>query len=116
MNFIRATLGAERDEICGIIPTKTGMTNRSFRFTCRGTEYILRVPGEGTDKLINRKNEAENYRAMTGSPITDHLLALDPDTGYKLTEFWPATRNCDPTKHEEVKTCMNSCGPSTKNA
>lgn len=106
MTFIRATLGAERDEICGIKPTKTGMTNRSFRFTCRGTEYILRVPGEGTDKLINRKNEAENYKAMAGDTITDHLLALDPNTGYKLTKFWPKTRNCDPENRAEVKKCM----------
>lgn len=106
MAFIRRTLGAEREEISRIVPTKTGMTNRSFRFCCRGTEYILRVPGEGTDKLISRKNEAESYRAVAGTGITDRLLALDPHTGYKLTEFWPVTRNCDPENREEVQKCM----------
>lgn len=106
LGFIQSTLGAEKEDICGIKPTKAGMTNRSFRFSFRGTEYILRVPGEGTDKLINRKNEAENYKAMAGSPITDRLVALDPETGYKLTEFWPQTRNCDPGNWGEVQKCM----------
>lgn len=43
---------------------KKGMTNRSFYFQCRGKKYIMRIPGEGTDKLINRKEEASVYRAI----------------------------------------------------
>lgn len=105
--FICGTLGVEQREIQNIVPTRTGMTNRSFRFTCRGTSYILRVPGEGTDKLISRTNEAANYAAMAGSQITDRLLALDACTGYKLTEFWPETRNCDPQKEQDVTRCMD---------
>ena len=31
------------------------MTNRSFLFTCKGKKYIMRIPGEGTDQLINRR-------------------------------------------------------------
>lgn len=105
-SFLKRTLGAEAEEIRDLRPTAAGMTNRSFRFVCRGVEYILRVPGEGTDKLINRRQEAENYQALQGECIADRLLALDPETGYKLTEYWPETRNCDPADPLQVKACM----------
>ena len=42
------------------------MTNRSFLFTCKGQKYIMRIPGEGTDHLINRKEEADVYRVLEG--------------------------------------------------
>ena len=40
------------------------MTNRSFLFTCRGKQYIMRIPGEGTDRLIDRRQEAAVYGAI----------------------------------------------------
>ena len=64
--FLEKTLGVGREQITDVQPTSAGMTNRSFRFQSGGTQYILRVPGEGTDKLINRRQEAENYRALSG--------------------------------------------------
>lgn len=30
-------------------------TNSSFLFSCRGQKYIARIPGEGTEKFINRE-------------------------------------------------------------
>ena len=106
LGFIEKALGAGRDQITDVQPTSAGMTNRSFRFACGGTQYILRVPGEGTDKLINRRQEAENYRVLGGDTITDHVLAIDPETGYKLAKFWTHTRNCDPKNPQEVQKCM----------
>lgn len=40
------------------------MTNRSFLFTCKGKKYIMRIPGEGTDQLINRRQEASVYQTI----------------------------------------------------
>ena len=105
--FIHKALGAGREEISDIEPTEAGMTNRSFRFCCRGTSYILRVPGEGTDKLISRAHEYDCYAALQGNTLTDHVLAFDRETGYKLSEFWPETRNCDPSNWDEVQQCMD---------
>ncbi len=106
LSFIHSTLGAKKEDIRDIIPTEAGMTNRSFRFSFQDEAYILRIPGPGTDQLINRKNESENYKALTGSTIADPLIALDPETGYKLTKFWSQTRNCEPKNRDEVKQCM----------
>ena len=50
---------------------KKGMTNRSFLFTCKDKKYIMRIPGEGTDKLIDRKKEADVYNAIKGKGLCD---------------------------------------------
>ena len=39
------------------------MTNRSFLFDCNSTKHIMRIPGEGTDQLINRREEAQVYQS-----------------------------------------------------
>ena len=104
--FIHRVLGAEESDLRDVMATQAGMTNRSFRFSWGSHSYILRVPGEGTDQLINRRQEAAVYAALAGDPITDEVLALDPETGYKLTKFWPSTHNCDPNNPMEVRQCM----------
>lgn len=48
------------------------MTNRSFMFKCRGKRFIMRIPGEGTEMLINRKQEYEVYQ------VTNRLVFVIP--------------------------------------
>ena len=43
---------------------KSGMTNRSYSFCVDDKRYIIRIPGEGTDRLINRKQEHAVYNAF----------------------------------------------------
>jgi len=52
--FAAGALGAAPGEPEEIEELKCGMTNRSYLLACREKRYILRVPGEGTDRLINR--------------------------------------------------------------
>jgi thiamine kinase-like enzyme len=106
LRFLQQSLGVQPQEITGVMPTSAGMTNRSFRLRVQDREYLLRVPGEGTDQLLNRRQEAETYRTLNGDPISDHVLAIDPDSGYKLTAYWQGTRNCDPNDPKEVQQCM----------
>ena len=85
---------------------KKGMTNRSFYFQCRGKKYIMRIPGEGTDKLINRKEEASVYRAIAGKDLSDRVLYINPVNGYKITEFYRNARVCDAHNKMDVKCCL----------
>ena len=106
MDIIARTLQADPREIVDITVLKKGMTNRSFLFRCRDTRYIMRIPGEGTEQLINRREEALVYRALQGSGICDDVLYLNPENGYKLTVFLENARVCDPHNTEDLAACM----------
>jgi thiamine kinase-like enzyme len=94
------------EEIAELTPLKLGMTNRSFLVSVRGKRYILRIPGEGTDKLIDRKGEAASYAAIQGHSLCDNLVWLDPATGIKISEFEETARMCNPLDASDVRRCM----------
>lgn len=106
IQVICSALEVAPKEITGITVLKKGMTNRSFLFVCRGKKYIMRIPGEGTDRLINRKQEADVYRVISGKGICDDIAYMNPENGYKITEFLEDARACNPLNDEEVKKCM----------
>ena len=66
----------------------------------------MRIPGEGTDQLINRRNEAMVYRTIDGRHICDDIAYINPDNGYKITEFLENARVCDPENYDDVCKCM----------
>ena len=66
------------------------MTNRSFLFSCRGEKYIMRIPGEGTGRLINRREEAAVYGLIRGKGLSEDVLYINPDSGYKISRCHPS--------------------------
>ena len=87
IQVICEALDAKPEAVTDITVLKKGMTNRSFLFTCKGKKYIMRIPGEGTDQLINRRQEAAVYQAIDGKHICDDIAYINPENGYKITEF-----------------------------
>ena len=106
IHTICGALGCSVSDISDISVLKKGMTNRSFLFSVKGSKYIMRIPGEGTDKLINRRQEAEVYRAISGLGLCDDPVYINPDNGYKITSFLENVRVCDPSSEEDLKRCM----------
>jgi thiamine kinase-like enzyme len=106
LKIISDVLLVSQNEVKEITVLKKGMTNRSFLFTCRGKKYIMRIPGEGTDELINRKEEAEVYRTIADKHICDDVIYISPDNGYKITEFLEGARVCNPQNTEDLTKCM----------
>lgn len=104
--LIQEALGADAHEIADWQPLKAGMTNSSYTFLYQGKKYIIRLPGEGTEQLINRKQEYEVYQAVRDLHISDKIHYINPENGYKISEFIFHTRNCDPKNLQEVKKCM----------
>lgn len=98
-------LNVRTDELGNISILKKGMTNRSFLFTCKKKKYIMRVPGEGTDQLINRFQEAAVYRELSGKGVCDNIIYLNAENGYKITEYLDS-RVCDPYNPTDVNKCM----------
>ena len=99
-------LDCELSDLVEIEVLKKGMTNRSFKCSCKGNRYIMRTPGEGTEQLINRKQEYAVYQLVKDLKISDTIRYFDPESGYKLTEFLEGTRCCDPENPVDVKNCM----------
>lgn len=103
---IAEALHAGTGEVTDIKVLKKGMTNRSFLFHCRGKTYIMRIPGEGTDQMIDRVQEAHVYQAIADRDICDVVVYMDPAHGYKITEFLEGARVCDPMCGEDICLCM----------
>ena len=106
IQVICQVLEANQDEVTDIIVLKKGMTNRSCFFYFKGKKNINRIPGEGTDQLNNRKQQAAVYHAIDGRKICDDIAYINPENGYKITEFLENARVCDPLNYEDVKKCM----------
>lgn len=99
-------LHADMEEITQVTVLKKGMTNRSFLFSCKGKRYIMRIPGEGTAQLVDRRHEAAVYQAIQEKNICDDIAYISPDNGYKITEYLADARVCNPEKAEDVRRCM----------
>lgn len=107
IDTICEALNTDRDRIVEIQVLKKGMTNRSFLFNCNGGRYIMRIPGEGTDMLINRSQEAIVYQAVLPYHICDDVVYINPANGYKISRFIENSRNCDAFNGSDVEKCMD---------
>lgn len=106
IQVICEALGAQQNEVTNITVLKKGMTNRSFLFSCKDKKYIMRIPGEGTDQLINRRQEAAVYQMIAGRRICDEIAYINPENGYKITEYLEGARVCDAENEEDLQKCM----------
>ena len=106
LDEIAAVFHTTPDQIVDITVLKKGMTNRSFLFSIHEDKYIMRIPGEGTDQLINRAQEAEVFRTISGHGLCDDPVYINPANGYKITKFLKGTRVCDADSVPDLKKCM----------
>ena len=103
---IAKTFNTSVDNITDIEVLKKGMTNRSFRFSCDGKKYIMRIPGEGTDQLINRAEETSVYQTIKDKGICDDISYINAINGYKITEYLVDARVCNPNSAHDIAKCM----------
>ena len=106
MHAIASALHCTEEDIVDISVLKKGMTNRSFLFRVHGQKYIMRIPGEGTDMLIDRQKEAAVYKAISGRGLCDDPVYIDPASGFKITKFLEGVRNADSTCEKDLQKCM----------
>ena len=105
--FITKIFNTVPEAITNIFPLKKGMTNHTFKFKFKNKDYMVRIPGEGTDKIINRNQEYEVYQLLMDLNLSDKVLYFNPDNGFRITEFWADARVCNPRDPEDVKRCIN---------
>ncbi len=62
-------------------------TNRTWRIARDGAAFILRLPGAGTERYIDRAGEAVNARAAASICIAPETVFVDPASGVMVTRF-----------------------------
>ena len=106
MALISEVFQVPESEITGIECLKAGMTNRSFLFRVKGKAYICRIPGEGTEKLIDRRAESESYRAIAPLGLAEELIYFNPENGYKISVYYEDARSADPESEADLRASM----------
>ena len=86
----------DSSDIQNIEPIKIGLTNKSFKFDCKGKSYVLRIPGVGTDSFLSRQCEAESEAVAASLGLDATVIYIDPATGWKLSEFIEDADYIDP--------------------
>lgn len=64
-----------------------GMSNKNFRIGFEGKRYVLRVPGNGSEGMVDRRNE--EYNALVGCRlgVNPAIRYFDSRTGIKLADY-----------------------------
>lgn len=106
MELVSRVFDVPESEITEIRCLKSGMTNKSFLFKVNDRHYICRIPGPGTELLINRRQEKAVYDAVASLGITEKIIYFDGETGYKIAEFYEGARNGNPHNWSDMAACM----------
>ena len=109
--FVRRTIQRHfgREAARGILLSlKEGLTNDSFLFSACGKKYIFRRNGKGTEHLIDRENELRVYEALRSTGITERVVALSIEPGYKISRYYEGSHVCNPGNRDEVRACMKA--------
>jgi thiamine kinase-like enzyme/choline kinase len=64
-----------------------GMSNKNFRVNFEGKSYVLRVPGPGSEGMVERANEEFNALEGCRMGVNPEIKYFNAKTGIKLAEF-----------------------------
>lgn len=64
-----------------------GMTNKNYKVIMKDGQFVLRVPGNGTDKMINRQQEVKNAAFAYEIGVDADLIYFNEKTGVKISKF-----------------------------
>lgn len=106
MKLVAGVFRVPESEITDIRCLKSGMTNKSFLFTVGERHCICRIPGPGTELLINRSQEKQVYDAVASLGITEHVIYMNERTGYKIAEYYEGARNASADRWSDMEQCM----------
>jgi thiamine kinase-like enzyme len=79
-----------------------GLTNLVFRVDHGGEQYVLRVPGKGTEEYISRKNEAQAAREAARAGVSPDVLHFDPVSGVMVTRLVDNAITMSPEKFKSI--------------
>lgn len=64
-----------------------GMSNKNFRVNFEGKSYVLRVPGNGSEGMVERAVEEYNAKQSCKLGVNPEIRYFNASTGIKLADF-----------------------------
>jgi thiamine kinase-like enzyme len=80
-----------------------GLTNLVFRVDHGGEQYVLRIPGKGTEEYINRAHEEETARAAAKAGVSPDVILFDKKTGVMVTRLVDRAVTMSPEGFRSIK-------------
>ena len=87
-----------------------GMSNKNFRVNFEGKSYVLRVPGNGSEGMVERANEEFNALAGCRIGVNPEIRYFNAKTGIKLADFVENAETLNSAtikRHENLKKIAN---------
>ena len=88
------------------IQTTGGMTNLNYLVTIDSNNFIVRVPGNGTEEFIDRRVEKENLEFASSLGINPELRYFNLESGLKITKQIVNAITLTPAIANEEKTMV----------
>ncbi|MEH7250381.1 NTP transferase domain-containing protein [Neobacillus niacini] len=74
-----------------------GLTNNNYKVNIKDKDFVVRVPGFGTEKTIDRLNEKINSSLAYKIALDSKTIYFNEFTGLKITEFIDSAETLNPT-------------------
>lgn len=100
---IKLVFRCDEEDIIEFRNVSKGLTNTSFIFKVDGIDYIYRHPGDGTESIINRKNEKNSLKIAKKIGVDPTYIYEDINEGWKISKYIPSFREPDYTSFEDAK-------------
>jgi len=72
-----------------------GLTNRNYKLNRGSNAVVLRLPGWGTARFIDRSSERTNQEAAALAGFTPQSIYFNDRTGVKITRFFTDAKSLD---------------------
>ena len=100
---IKLVFRCDEEDIVDFRTVSEGLTNTSFVFQIDGVDYIYRHPGDGTESIINRRNEKTSLIMAKEFGIDPTYIYMDVIEGWKISKFVKKFREPDYSNFEDSK-------------
>jgi len=100
---IKLVFRCDEEDITHFRNVSEGMTNTSFIFRIGEEDYIYRHPGDGTESIINRRNEKRSLITAKRIGVDPTYIYADVNEGWKISRLVPRFREPDYASFEDSR-------------